>query len=185
MKQAFALAGLLAAASCSSPSAPVTNTPATSTQAAAPGQPAADSLQQAVTTYIKANATDFADYEPVRWGRPMAYTKLSEAAIKGVVAMQRFDDALVPRNKALADYKASLARHDAPAKTEAIKARYGKANKYNDSLLVIANSFIGVKDTTHLGTEIVHTYRAKAKSGVMMLDSATFVVYTTGKVEQL
>jgi hypothetical protein len=185
MKQAFALAGLLAAASCSSPSAPATSTPAATTQAAAPTQPASDSVQQAVTTYIKANAADFSGYEPVRWSRPMVYTKLNEAAIKGVVAMQLFDNALVPRNKALADYKASLARHDAPAKTEAIKARYGKANKYNDSLLAIANSFIGVKDTTHLGTEIVHVYRTKAKGGVMVLDSATFVVYATGKVEQL
>jgi hypothetical protein len=115
----------------------------------------------------------------------MAYTKLNEAAIKGVVAMQLFDNALVPRNKALADYKASLARHDPPARTEAIKARYGKANKYNDSLLAIANSFIGVKDTMRLGTEIGHTYRTRDKTGVMVRDSATFVVYTTGKVEQL
>jgi hypothetical protein len=184
MKQAFALVGLLAAASCSSPSAPATVAPSAATQTAAPAQ-ATDSVQQAVAAYINKNAADFAGYEPVRWSRPMAYTKLNEAAIKGVVAMQLFDNALVPRNKALADYKASLARHDAPAKTEAIKARYGKANKYNDSLLAIANSFIGVKDTTHLGTEIVHIYRTKAKSGVMVLDSATFVVYATGKVEQL
>ncbi|RZK30974.1 MAG: hypothetical protein EOO63_05330 [Hymenobacter sp.] len=185
MKQAFALLGLLAAASCSSPSAPVATSPTATTQAAASALPAADSVQQAVTTYIKANATNFTGYEPVRWSRPTPYTKMSEAAIKGVVAMQLFDEALVPRNKALDAYKASLARHDSPAKTEAIKGRYGKANKYNDSLLAIANTFIGVKDTTRLGTEIMHTYRTKAKSGVMVLDSATFVVYTTGKVEQL
>lgn len=185
MKQAFALVGLLVAAGCSSPSAPATVSPAATTQAAAPAQQPADSVQQAVTTYIKANAAGFAGYEPVRWGRPTAYTKMSEAAIKGVVAMQLFDNALVPRNKALDAYKASVARHDAPARTEAIKARYGKANKYNDSLLAIANSFIGVKDTTRLGTEIMHTYRTKAKSGIMVLDSATFVVYSTGKVEQL
>lgn len=185
MKQAFALVGLLAATNCSSPSVPVTTSPAITTQTAAPVQQAADSVQQAVATYIKENTAAFTGYEPVRWGRPMAYTKMNEAAIKGVVAMQLFDDALVPRNKALAEYKASLARHDAPAKTEAIKARYGKANKYNDSLLAIANSFIGVKDTTRLGTEIAHTYRTRAKSGVMLLDSATFVVYATGKVEQL
>jgi hypothetical protein len=184
MKQAFALAWLLAAASCSSPTTSTTLAP-TATSATGPVEPAAGAVQQAVATYIKAHATDFAGYEPVRWGSPAAYTKLTEAAIKGIVAMQTFDNALVPRNKALADYKASVARHDAPAKTEAIKARYGKANKYNDSLLVIANSFIGVKDTTRLGTEIAHTYRVRAKNGVMLIDSATFVVYTTGKVEQL
>lgn len=184
MKQAFALVGLLAAASCSSPSTPATTAPPASA-ATAPAQPAANSLQQAVTAYIKAHAANYTGYEPVRWSPPLAYTKASEAAIKGVVAMQLFDNALVPRNQALADYKASLARHDAPAKTEAIKARYGKANKYNDSLLAIANSFGGVRDTTRLGTEIVHFYRTKAKSGIMVLDSATFVVYPTGKVEQL
>lgn len=177
MKQAFALVGLLAAASCNSPSTPAATSPATAK--------ATDPVQQAVAAYIKANAADFVGYEPVRWGRPTVYTKLNEAAIKGVVAMQVFDDALVPRNKALAEYKASLARHDAPAKTAAIMARYGKANKYNDSLLVIANSFIGVKDTTRLGTEIMHTYRTKAQSGAAVLDSAAFVVYPSGKVEQL
>ena len=174
MKNNFFLFLLLAAAGCqSSPSHPEA--------AATP----TDTTQQAVAAYIKANNAAFAGYEPVRWGRPAAYTKMSEAAIKGVVAMKNFDDALVPRNQAMADYKASLARHDAPAKTEAIKALYGKANKYNDSLLLIANSFIGVKDTTRLGTEVVHTYRAKNQAGTVVLDSATFVVYPSGKVEQL
>jgi len=188
MKQAFALVGLLAAVSCSSPSAPSATAPVAApaaTPSAAAASPAEDSVRQAIVTYIRAHATDFAGYEPVRWSPQMAYTKRDEAAIKGVIAMQRFDEALVPRNKALADYKASLTRHDAPAKTEAIKARYGKANKYNDSLLVIANSFIGVKDTTFLGTEMVHHYRTKASNGVMVLDSATFVVYPGGRVERL
>ncbi len=175
MKKALPLLILLAAAAgCNSSSAP---------DAAA--RPATTPLQQAVSAYVKANAAAFPSYEPVRWGRPAAYTKMSEAAIKGVVAMQAFDDALTPRNQALANYKAAVARHEAPAQVEAIKARYGKANKHNDSLLVIANSFIGVKDSTRLGTQIVHTYRAKNKEGGLALDSATFVVYPNGKVEQL
>lgn len=187
MKNAFPLLLLLAAAGCNSPSAPTT---AASAAAAAPGAAptppsAADSLHQVVAAYIKANGGAFPGYEPVRWGAPTAYTKMSEAAIKGVVAMRAFDDALTPRNQALADYKASVARHDKPAQVEVIKARYGKANKYNDSLLAIANTFIGVKDTTRLGTQIGHAYRAKNAAGAVVLDSATFVVYRTGKVEQL
>lgn len=191
MKNTAPLLLLLAAAGCNSPSAPTTAAPTTAaTPAAAPGAAptpasAADSLHQAVAAYIKANSGTFPGYEPVRWGAPTVYTKVSEAAIKGVVAMQAFDDALTPRNRALADYKASLARHDKPAQTAAIMARYGKANKYNDSLLAIANSFIGVKDTTRLGTQIGHAYRAKNAAGAAVLDSATFVVYRDGKVEQL
>ena len=177
MKKALPLLVLLAATGCNS------STPESA--ADVPAQPANTPLQQAVSDYIKANAAAYPNYEPVRWGRPAAYTKMSEAAIKGVVAMQAFDDALTPRNQALANYKAAVARHEAPARVEAIKARYGKANKHNDSLLVIANSFIGVKDSTRLGTEIVHTYRAKNKEGGVALDSATFVVYPGGKVEQL
>jgi hypothetical protein len=181
MKQVYALVGLLVAASCSSPSTPVTTT----TPATAPAQPDASSVQQAVTTYIKSHKADFTDYEPVRWSQPVAYTTVSEATIKGIVAMQLFDNALVPRNKALAAYKSSIARHDAPARMEAVKARYRKATKHNDSLLAIANSLTEVRDTTPLGTEIVHYYRTKAKTGFMVLDSTTFVVYFTGKVEQL
>lgn len=180
MNKVFPLLVLLVAAGCNAPSKP--QAAATSQ---APAAPPADSLQQAVTAYIKANEAAFAGYEPVRWAQPTVYTKMSEAAIKGVVAMKNFDDALVPRNQALDNYKASLARHDAPAKTAAIMAKYGKANKYNDSLLLIANSFIGVKDTTRLGTQLVHAYRTKNKQGQVVLDSATFVVYSTGKVEQL
>ena len=177
MKNTALLFALLATAAC--------NSADSTKQVASAAAPApADSLQQAVAAFIKANAATFPGYEAVRWGKPAKYTRMSEAAIKGVVAMKNFDDALVPRNQALADYKASLARHDTPAQTEVIKARYGKANKYNDSLLVIANSFIGVKDTTRLGTEIVHTYRTTGKRGAV-LDSATFVVYPNGRVEQL
>jgi hypothetical protein len=142
-------------------------------------------VQQAVATYIKAEATAFIDYEPVRWGRPVAYTKMSEATIKGVVAMQLFDNALAARNRALTAYKAALARHDTPAKVAALKARYDQAHKHNNSLLALATSLSGVQDSTRLGTAIGHTYRTRAKSGVMRLDSATFVVYTTGRVEQL
>jgi hypothetical protein len=185
MKQAFALVGLLATASCSSPSPITTTASPTITPDAAAAQQTASSVQQAVATYIKAHPTDFTGYEPVRWSQPLAYTKTGEATIKGVVAMQLFDNALVSRSKALAAYKASLARHDAPVKTEAVKARYRHANKYNDSLLAVANTFAGIRDTTRLGTEIVHLYRTKAKTGFMVLDSAMFVVYPTGKVEQL
>lgn len=175
MKKALSLLVLLVAAGCNAPSGP--------TMATQPNE--TDPLHQAVAVYIQANAGAFPNYEPVRWGRPVPYTRMSEAAIKGVVAMQAFDDALTPRNQALANYKAAVARHEPLARVEAIKARYGKANKHNDSLLVIANSFIGVKDSTRLGTEIVHTYRAKNRSGAVALDSATFVVYRSGKVEQL
>lgn len=183
MKKLLPFSLLLAAASCSSSS--TSSTPQAITPAKAATAATTDTTQQAIAGYIKSNSAAFANYEPVHWSRPTPYTKMSEAAIKGVVAMQVFDNALVPRNKALAAYKASLARHDAPAKTAAIMARYGKANKYNDSLLVIANSFIGVKDTTRLGTQVVHAYRTKSSAGTMKLDSATFVVYSTGKVEQL
>ncbi len=177
MKKLFPLLALLAAG-CNAPSAPET------AAQDVPNRPA-DPVRRAVAAYIQANAAAFPGYEPVRWGRPTAYTKTREAAIKGVVAMQVFDNALTPRNQALADYKAALARHDAPARVETIKARYGKANKYNDSLLLIANGFIGVKDSTRLGTEIVHAYRARNKAGALALDSATFVVYRNGEVEQL
>ncbi|TPG65578.1 hypothetical protein [Hymenobacter nivis] len=177
-----ALVFLLAAASCNSPA------PADKAAAGAPAARAAaptDTVQQAVAKYVAAHAAAFPGYEPVRWGPPAAYTKMNEAAIKGVVAMRAFDDALTPRNQALANYKASLARHDAPAKTAAIMAIYGKANKHNDSLLAIANSFIGVKDSARLGTQLVHAYRATNAAGALALDSATFVVYPGGRVEQL
>ncbi len=183
MRKALPLLLLLATAGCnSSPASQTAATPATG--AAKDGTPA-DSSQRAVVAFMHTNGTEFPGYEPVSWGKPAIYTRQSEAAIKGVVAMKAFDDALVPRNQALANYKASLARHDPPARTKVIEAVYGKANKHNDSLLVIANSFIGVTDTTRLGTELVHRFRFKNKTGAVVLDSATFVVYPTGKVEQL
>ena len=180
MKKAFPVLALLAATAGCNHAAP-TRAGESAATAAAP----TDSLQQAVAAYIKTNGAEFPGYEPVSWGRPIAYTRQSEAAIKGVVAMKAFDDALVPRNQALANYKASLARHDPPARTEAIKAVYGAANKHNDSLLVIANSFIGSKDTTRLGTQLLHTFRRQDKAGALVLDSASFVVRPGGRVEML
>jgi hypothetical protein len=167
---------LLLLAACNSP-APTTSAPI--------APPLASPEQQAVASYVKAHATAFPSYQPLGWGQPLAYTKAREAAIKGVLAMKAFDDALVPRNKALADYQGVQARHAPAAEVAAALARYGKANKYNDSLLLIANRFLGVKDTFRLGTEITHTYRTKNQSGTLTTDSATFVVYRGGHVEQL
>lgn len=174
--------GLLVAAGCSGSSTPP-NSP--SAPSAATGTGSATATQQAVAKYVQAHATVFPGYESVGWGQPVVYTKGREAAIKGVVAMKAFDDALVPRNKALQEYKDAVAKHEPAAAVDAAKSRYGKANKYNDSLLVIANSFTGVNDTARLGTEIAHRYRIKNQTGALVLDSATFVVYTSGKVEQL
>ena len=178
MKKTYLL-GLLVVTACNSsstsPSAPNAATSTAPTTA----------TQQAVAKYIRAHATAFPGYEPVGWSQAVAYTKGQEATINGVVAMKAFDDALVPRNKALQEYKDAVAKHEPVAAVEAAKARYGKANKYNDSLLVIANSFTGVNDTTRVGTEIAHSYRIKNQAGTMVLDSATFVVYAGGKVAQL
>ncbi|MFD1467590.1 hypothetical protein ACFQ48_05095 [Hymenobacter caeli] len=185
MKNLFPFLALLAAAGCNSPTTPKSAPAGAGAAVPPPADAATDSLHQAVAAYIKANAAAFPGYEAVRWGRPTPYTKMSEAAIKGVVAMQAFDDALVPRNQALANYKASLARHDAPARTAAIMGIYGKANKHNDSLLLIANRYIGVKDSARIGTQLTHTYRATNKAGATGLDSATFVVRPGGQVEQL
>ncbi len=179
MKKAFPLLVLLAAAGCN----PTSDSDATTESAAPPA--GADSPLKAVSAYIQAHAAAYPGYEPVRWGRPTAYTKASEAAVKGIVAMQDFDDALGPRNQALANYQAALARHEAPALVAALKARYVKANKHNDSLLAAANRFIGVKDSTRLGTQIVHAYRTLNRAGTQALDSVTFVVYSSGRVEQL
>lgn len=180
MKKTCFLLSLLAAASCNT-------SPSTAPDAASSPAPAQASTgpQQAVAQYVQAHTAAFPGYEPVGWGQPVAYTKGREATIKGMVAMKAFDDALVPRNKALLDYKAALARHAPAAEVAAAKARYGKRNKYNDSLLVIANGFTGVQDTARLGTEIAHTYRVKNRAGSVVLDSATFVVYPGGRVEQL
>lgn len=177
MKKTYFL-GLLVVAGCSgSPTPPSIPNAASTVPATA--------TQQAVAKYVRAHTAAFPGYEPVNWGRPVTYTTGREATIKGVVAMKAFDDALVPRNKALQEYKDAVARHEPVAAVEAAKARYGKANKYNDSLLVIANSFTGVNDSTRLGIEIAHTYRVKNRAGSVVLDSATFVVYPSGKVEQL
>lgn len=186
MRNALPSLLLLALAGCGTSTTSQTPAAKPGSAAAVPATAApADSLQQAVATYVKAHADAFPDYQAVGWGKPVAYTKAREAAIKGVVAMKAFDDALVPRNKALQDYKTAVARRQPAAQVAAVKARYGKANKYNDSLLRIANSFLGVKDTARLGTEIAHTYRTKGKTGATVLDSTTFVVYRNGKVDQL
>lgn len=40
-------------------------------------------------------------------------------------------------------------------------------------------------DTTRVGTQLTHSYRAKNKLGATVLDSAQFVVYRNGRVQQL
>jgi hypothetical protein len=41
---------------------------------------------------------------------------------------------------------------------------------------------ISITDTTRIGTQLTHTYRAKNKLGALVLDSTPFVVYKNGQV---
>jgi hypothetical protein len=118
----------------------------------------ADSEPQrtAIAAHLKKELNDPASYEGVRWGAPVHFT--------------RQDSAAAAASKLSSEYTAT--------------EEQGRTSR-RTYLIHTAIKLENVTDTTRVGVRLTHAYRAKNKLGAVVLDSAQFVVYSGGKVEQL
>ena len=143
-----------------------------------------DPAHAAVTAYLKKNMNDPASYASARWGRPTVYRQRqadSAAAAEkqkvwrtlanhaGTAIDSLHEIKLFPTSEAL--QKTSYSAQVAAARA--------------DSLLPIITKLAASTDTARLGTVLTHAYRGKNKLGAVVLDSAQFVVYKNGRVQQL
>jgi hypothetical protein len=81
------------------------------------------------------------------------------------IVFTRKDSATALANKLHTAYTASTGNSEERAKL------------INDAIKLSA-----ITDTTRIGTQLTHTYRAKNKLGALVLDSTQFVVYEDGQV---
>jgi hypothetical protein len=115
-----------------------------------------DLTHAAVTDHLKKNLNDPASYEAARWGKPVRFTRQDSAGIVSERLEAEYDKSV----NILSDEQRAKISHSA---------------------IVLGN----ITDTTRVGTYLTHAYRAKNKLGALVLDSAQFVVYQNGKVQQL
>jgi hypothetical protein len=115
-----------------------------------------DPTHAAVTAYLQKNLNDPASYEVARWGKYVRWTRQDSAG----AAAERLE----------AEYDKSVG----------VLSDEQRA-KISHSAILLGN----VTDTTRIGTYLTHAYRAKNKLGATVLDSAQFVVYKNGQVQQL
>lgn len=143
-----------------------------------------DPTHAAVTTYLKKNMNDPASYTVARWGRPAVYRQ-RQADSLAAVGEQRKWQPLAAHAKSAID---SLHQVKLFPDVESLRkaSRLGMAAaRAADSLQLIIDKLLASKDTARLGTLLTHAYRGKNKLGAVVLDSAQFVVYKDGRVQQL
>lgn len=146
----------------------------------------ADPTRAAVTAYLRKTLDDPASYQPVRFGAVTPW-------------LQRGADSLAAGAKALAmqaDYAHAQSFIDScnsgemfadeDTTRQGMSKRSGvAAGQRSDENLIQLKRLQSSADTTRLGSVFWHSFRAKNKLGALVLDSARFVVSTTGTVRVL
>jgi hypothetical protein len=141
-----------------------------------------DPTRSAVTAFLQKSLDDPASYTSARWGTPAPWRQQDADRIAADTLAPAIEKARANADR-LADKWAT-----AKAKGHSTVASWHKLLSKADTVymrldkrkVVLSRS----QDTTRLGTQLTHAYRAKNKMGALQLDSAHFVVYKSGRVEK-
>lgn len=120
------------------------------------GSTDSDPTHAAVTAYLKKSMNDPDSYASARWGKYVRWTRQDSAGAAAGKLEAAYDKSV----GVLSDEQRDRISHSA---------------------VVLGN----VTDTTRVGAYLTHVYHAKNKLGAVVLDSAQFVVYKDGRVQQL
>jgi hypothetical protein len=138
---------------------------------------------KAISALLLKNMNDPTSYQPVRWGKPEAWTVSDSisahafllknllhtnnlATIADSTSLQQYSK-LPYAQKYLVGQRVSLPKH----------------RHQRDSLRSALAHLPAATDTTRLGYYITHAFRAKNKLGALVLDSVEFYVDKAGRVK--
>lgn len=171
MKNTFLASCLLLAGCSTAPALPPPPTP----------------QQAAVAAYVRANLPDSSSYAPVRWGKMTPYRASDAAAVDLAEASQQYAAATTTLKHDSAGYVlvSSTARqfNTPDLEVATVKQAYQMAlTKHNSLVAKLRHAFATKADTTRLGDQLTHVFRAKTEAGQLLLDSAAFLVSPRGVV---
>lgn len=151
------------------------------------GQEDSDPAHAAVTAYLKKNLDDPSSYQSANWGKQKPFTQQDVDIERAADYLSAHQKQRQTGNTASQHY---IDMADLSSTPEDGLAQLAKAKRVlavfthrGDSIMALYNKAKASTDTTRLGTVLTHAYRAKNKSGALELDSATFTILRTGKVE--
>ena len=150
--------------------------------------PGLTSQQAAVADYVQQNLPDStASYQPVRWGKMTVFRASDVAALDLPDAKRLYEDTNAKLAKDSAGYQlvSSTARqfNTAAQDVAMVQQVYQKSLANRDSARVrLRRAMAMATDTTRVGYQLTHTFRANNSEGKPVADSAGFLVNLRGVV---
>lgn len=144
--------------------------------------------QAAVADYVQASLPDStASYQPVRWGKMTVFRASDVAALDLPEARRRYEATSAKLTKDSAGYVlvSTTARQfgTSPQDVAAVKQVYQNSLANRDSARVqLRRSIASTTDTTRVGYQLTHVFRANNAEGKLIADSAGFLVNLHGTV---
>jgi hypothetical protein len=144
-----------------------------------------DPTHAAIAAYLKKSLHDPASYEAAHWGQivPLEQREVdAEIAAAEQVAYKNQLDMAKQTNESYL----RLLDMGAGEKTLASSKHRGEVYLHRaDSVSKLMARLEKSTDSTQLGKAVWHAFRAKNKTGALVLDSALFIVFNDGKITAL
>ena len=144
--------------------------------------------QAAVADFVQANLPDSTNsYQPVRWGKMSVFRTSDVAALDLPEASRRYEATSAKLTKDSAGYVlvSSTARQFNPPAQDvaAVKLVYQHSLANRDSARAQLRRIVATTaDTTRVGYQLTHVFRANSSEGKLIADSAGFLVNLHGVV---
>jgi hypothetical protein len=144
-----------------------------------------DPTHAAIAAYLKKSLNDPASYEAAHWGQIVPFEQ-REVDAEIVAAEQVAYKNQLDMAKQTNESYLRLLDIGADEKTLASSKHRGEVYLYRaDSVSKLLAKLEKSTDSTQLGKAVWHSFRAKNKTGVLVLDSTLFIVFNNGKITAL
>ena len=143
--------------------------------------------QAAVAAYIRMSLPDSSSYQPVSWGKMTPYRASEAAAADLAEGSQAYVAATAKLKHDSTSYVLmSSAAKEVPVSDQDLAQfkRFYQAALTDRNLVVskLRHASATKDDTTRLGYQLAHVFRAKTEKGQLLLDSAGFLINAQGVV---
>jgi hypothetical protein len=144
-----------------------------------------DPMHAAVSGYIKKNLGEPDSYSAVRWGEVVSFQQKEVDAENAAFERLEYHNQLNIA-KTHTDSYARLVEIGTDRKVLATTKHRADVYLHRaDSVSKLMAKLEASTDTTRLGKAVWHAFRAKNKTGALVLDSALFIVFNDGKIAAL
>jgi hypothetical protein len=144
-----------------------------------------DPTHEAITAYLKKSLNDPGSYQPAHWGQIVPLEQREVDAENAAVERLAYKNQLDMAKQTNENYL-RLINLGADEKTLATSKHRGEVYLHRaDSISKLLARLEKSTDSTQLGKAVWHSFRAKNKTGALVLDSALFIVFKDGKITAL